>query len=187
VRESDPDAVFGVHRRAANAVAWLSVTLALIFGSALGYVLLVDKAVWVPLGPYPQQVVEGTGVYSVEGRTYPALTVDDAAVTVTGEKCVREDVTVAGAASWYSVQPSGLILQTGNGVRDTEKGCETRTFVNQIPTEVRVWAQALFDQGRPYVIMAITGTEHGVDGDRTSQALTWRTEDFVILPKGTDH
>jgi hypothetical protein len=185
VRESDPDVTFGQHRRTATVVAFSASVLAVLFAAALVWVVVTRNQEWTPLGPYPTQIVQGTLTYAIDGTTYPAVHVSDEAVTVTGKKCYQEAVTVSGASSWFSTQPSGLTLQTGNGVRDREAGCFTATFVNQMPAEVRVWATELFDRGRPYVVMQITGREQAIQGDRTSEPRVWRTEDFVILPDGS--
>ena len=181
-RSSDPDEVFGVHRRAATAVAVGSTFMAVVFAVALAVVVVSKQAPWAPLGPYPVQKVTGTTTFEAKGHTYPAVRVTDDAVTVTGKKCTSEDVTVAGATSWFSVHPSGLTLQVGNGVRDRKKGCVTTVYVNQMPAEVKVWANVLFELGRTYVVMSIVGREQAQNESGSSEPGNWRTESFVILP-----
>lgn len=184
VGETPPD---GPH--VSTVIAGLSLAFALVMALVLGVVAVNTVRgddQWTPLGPFPTQTVKGTTTYPIKTDTaiveYPAVSVNDDSVRVTGTKCYQERVQVQGAVSWSSVEPPGLNLNVGEGTNEFEKGCVETSYVNLIPPTVKTWANQRFAEGAEFVLIRISGRQTAFDDQRESVPLTWRTETFAILP-----
>lgn len=158
-------------RRGAWAVG--TITVALLLGAAsILYAELREPSTWDPLGDYPIQVVDD---YDHSLRV-------DGLITVEAVKCADEQVRVRGVMSWQAIDPPGANIETGSGTATRQEGCETFTFENPIPAEVREVIRAQHKAGVTTPVWRITGTEVPFDGTREGVPRTWVTENFVVTP-----
>lgn len=162
-----------------HIVSAASVTLALVLGAGLFVELTRED--WKPLGPFPVQDVSADLEVELNGTAYPAVRLGDE-VDVTGTKCYREPVQVTGDLSWASVYPAGLAVEIGSGGAERDAGCIDLEFHNPIPPVVAAWAEQRFADGFDFVIVRVTGKEIASRNGDQSVPLTWRTEDFALLP-----
>jgi hypothetical protein len=149
----------------------VSVALFVVAASIV-FAELRTPDVWDPLGDYPVQTVADSD---------HSLRVDGL-ITVDAVKCADEQVHVRGVLSWQAMDPPGSVIETGSGTSVRAEGCETFTFQNPIPREVRDVIEAQHANGIAAPVWRITGTETPFDADRTGVARTWVTENFVVVP-----
>jgi hypothetical protein len=103
-------------------------------------------------------------------------------ITVEAVKCAREQVQVRGVLSWQAMDPPGSVIDVGSGVAERTEGCETFTFENPIPVEVREAIEAQHSAGIVAPVWRMTGIEVPFDGDREGVPRTWVTENFTVTP-----
>lgn len=171
-------------RTPSGLVAALSLILAVVAASlatTVAVVTLQTDPPWDPLGPFPEQTVEGTTTAVVDGKVYPALRLSDQDMAVTGRKCYKEHVEVAGRMSWSSEIPPGFTLVVGEGTAEREARCYPLEFTNPIPPSVKAWAGERIRLGQ-IPLMRISGREVAFRAGREdSLPLTWRTETFAFV------
>lgn len=163
----------------------LSVTALVVVTMWLVFTLTSDEE-WRPLGPFPEQQVDAADTFewyesgpNADPVRIPSASVRTPVVDVTGTKCYREPVAVAGDVRWSTVDPRGGSWQTGSGSAVREAGCHTNTYLNEVPEQVLHY-QA--DIGGP-VVVTISGCETPTDPDLGEGAtLCWTTEPFALVP-----
>lgn len=169
--DHSPHQVAKAARRGAWAVGVVAVAL-FVVAAAIVFAELREPDVWDPLGDYPVQVVDDYD---------HSLRVDDL-VAVEATKCADERVHVRGVLSWQAMDPPGANITVGSATSVRSEGCETFTFQNPIPVEVRHAIEAQHANGIDAPVWRITGTETPYDGDREGVPRTWVTENFTVIP-----
>ena len=162
-----------------------SVIVAMLF--LLSYAHFNDgqssELLFDPLGDYPVQIVTAEEILD-DGTKAVFLERD---VEVEGTKCndSEEVVKIVGFISWQAVDPRGAIVETGQGRSESEPGCTTTVFQNQIPIDARLQIQSQHDNGIDQPVWHIEGTEWPLDGDgQRGVPRRFETENFAVLAGG---
>lgn len=169
-----------------------SVVIGYIIALALGVLAtftifkITQPEPWRPLGPYPEQKVVAEGnklVNSVveENPKIPAVKITEDHIVVTGSKCGKEEVKVSGTYGWRSINPGGFVHNLPKGPPGVRlEGCQSFTFENDIPPEVKEWALKILAKGdQPELYLSGCETPIDEDGNKGEQ-LCWRTEPFAF-------
>lgn len=178
--EHDDKPLFKVFVREVTIATVFTVIAVII--TTMVVLSVVDRAPdWKPLGPFPVQDVLDDD-----------LTIDviaDGEIVVEGTKCRGpQPIQVQGQIGWRRVTPPGLLAAQRDfpGVV-VPGGCETNTFVDQIPQEV---ADDVCEHGRPetwQIIGSETPIGEVVSGEVISRSngltLGWETESFTLICK----
>lgn len=177
--------VSGQVRRLRRVTAATTALAVVAFLVAAVVVVVVAHDRWDPLGAYPVQDVLDTTIAPGES------------VRVVGVKCVRSDttVTVRGAYSWQSLDPSGTFVEGGEGVavryprgarpegpKPDKRGCTTFRFENPVPGPVAQRAADVCSARGVPSVWALVGRETPVrSGGEDGVTRAWRTERFTLL------
>lgn len=168
----------------------LGYTVALLLGISvtLSIIALTKPDPWMPLGPYPEQRIIAEPAHMVDSEKreniiIPATSLSKGSIWVNGTKCSKESVAVQGASGWRSTYPGGFQYNVPPGPPGRRSsGCQTFTFENEIPPQVKEWAGKLLAAGEQPE-MYLSGCEiplHEKDGTKGTE-VCWKTEVFAFI------
>lgn len=166
----------------------LGYFLAILLGAAVTFsILAITKPKeWNPLGPYPEQRIitdDGARVRSSGQKELliPLVHISEGVILVSGSKCSKEKVEVESHYGWWSAYPDGFHSKVADGPPGKIiEGCQSFTFENKIPDEVKEWAETQIKKGKTPEAY-LSGCETPIDdkGIKGTE-VCWTTETFAF-------
>lgn len=167
---------------------FLGYFLSIMLGVAvtLSILKISQPEPWSPLGPYPEQKIiteqpEKVRSNAQQDLLIPITSLSNGNIIVSGSKCSKEAVEVEGFYGWWSAYPGGFHVEAPDGPPGKRiKGCQSFTFENEIPDEIKEWAAGQIAKGRaPEVYLSGCETPIKDNGDKGTE-VCWTTETFAF-------